>query len=227
MLQARSLLMLAVMTALYDCLPLSLKFLPGNLVFLVLFIGVIICLGYYALIIQDTGPREIDELPAPMRSFDVGEDIWEPFAQVAFTLFACLVPAAIVRSLFAGSDLGFVMTVVVCLGILFIMPAVLLVSATAAVLDNYRPDRVGRIIARGGWSYIGAAVGWLLGIALLRGGLYGIFQSLTPSTQMQDEPVWIAFCQVPAGLFLQFYSCWLLGLIWRKHHADFGWVGPS
>jgi hypothetical protein len=70
---------------------------------------------------------------------------------------------------------------------------------------------------------------------LLEYGWLGLFAAPTPiaslpggTFEMPKEWVlrgaWLSFAAVAGGLYLQYYGCWLLGLIWRTHQAEFGWV---
>jgi hypothetical protein len=34
----------------------------------------------------------------------------------------------------------------------------------------------------------------------------------------------VAYSLLIIGIYLMHYFCWLLGLEWRRRHADFGWV---
>src|SRR5687768_3662611 len=60
---------------------------------IVLAIGI---LAHYGNIIDETGPQERDEVPRPLRSVELYEDIWQPFVNVLCALSICFAPALLV-----------------------------------------------------------------------------------------------------------------------------------
>jgi hypothetical protein len=233
MFSSRSFLVLALMTAIHVFLAFDLFFVTdrGPLFYIVPAAVIVVCLGFYSLIVQETGPGESDELPTPMRNFEFGPDIWQPFTQCAFVVFLCVMPIFFFGHLLLGLPGGPSLVTVFLLADVAVMPALLLTTSTGAVLENYHPAVLWRVIRLGGRPYFWATAAWVLGGALLRLGEAGFYQlpfawsaQLPPEGSENAQSAWLAVFELPAGLFFQYYACWVLGLIWRRRHKEFGWV---
>jgi hypothetical protein len=200
---------------------------------LILFIAMA---GYYSLIIQETGPGQKNELPTPLRTFEVRTDVWDPMVHFVVANLVWLVPAMVIQAMFANTPAAPVLGEILFAIGMVIFPAIFLTLAADGVLINLRPDRLLRVMVRGGIYYLCTLVGWIGGTFLLGFGWEGLFAApstiiMRPGGLEMEIPrqwllrgTWPSFGYVLAGLYLQYYGCWLLGLIWRQHHAEFGWV---
>jgi hypothetical protein len=195
----------------------------------------VVSAGYYSLIVQETGPGQRNELPTPLRSFEMRTDVWDPLLHFVLSVAVWLIPVMVIESIFASTAAASVIGVILFSIGIFFFPAIFLTLSSDGILINLRPDRLWRVITRGGIYYIFTLAGWIGGTVLAAYGWEGLFAALStilvrPGGLEMEIPhqwlirgTWLSFALVLAGLYLQYYGCWLLGLIWRKHHPDFGW----
>jgi hypothetical protein len=197
-------------------------------------IFIFICMGHPALIIRETGPGESDQLPAPFHNFDMRGDLWDPFLQAVVATVLCFAPAVIVWRGVPDNHSGAIVAGALAVIGAFFFPAVLLTAAMDGIIENFRPDRVWGVIRICGSEYIAVFVGVLLGAALWLDGMWGFFIGFAAMFHVQGEdtrPHWFVPTMTPgivfiaAGLYFGNYASWLLGLLWRKRHKEFPWVG--
>jgi hypothetical protein len=237
MFMARNVSVLLLMLVLHVLMALLSFFIVAVGFFFFFFVPAIlvcICLGYYAIIVQETGPGDRDELPTPMRTFDGRTDIWDPFAFMLLAILLCFGPTLYVEKHFAGyAAADWVGNILFAVG-MFMMPSVFLTAAVGGIVVNFRPDRLLGVIWKSGVDYLFVVIAWGAGIILITFGWLGMFAapySLFRPGNVSVPRNWflrgagMSAAMMAAGLYLSFYACWLLGLIWRKHYAEFPWVG--
>lgn len=189
-------------------------------------------ISHYGNVIDDTGPQDHDELPRPLRSCAVFDDLWNPFVNVVCALAICFAPAVIFVNRFRGeltpattwSLFGLLVA-----GGIFFLPAVMLTTNTSGTVVNLRPDRVFGLIRTCGASY-GLTV-FTSALATLTYG-FGIVSAdlafirvLTGSRS--PLPVWVHVVGYPmlaVGIYFAHLFCWHLGLLYREYHAQFPWA---
>jgi hypothetical protein len=194
--------------------------------------------GYYSLIIQEIGPGQRDDLPTPLRTVEMRTDVWDPLVHFAISTILCLSPWLAFEPVIGTTPAGPVVSwTLLGLG-MFFLPAVFMTLTVDGVLVNLRPDRLLRVIAKGGVEYLITVVTWTGGVILFVYGWEGLFASAS-TIPFLERPGgnlieirrdwvlrggWPCLGWVALGLYFQYYGCWVLALIWRKHHEDFGWV---
>jgi hypothetical protein len=190
--------------------------------------------GYYAIIVQEMGPGDRDNLPTPLRDFDLRTDVWDPLVYAAVTLAICLGPGLYVEK-FASEypSAEWISNGLLLLGAYFV-PVVFLTATSGGVIANFRPDRILRVIQLAGFDYIVVVIAWCAGMILLLDGLYGIYVAAYNAFQWIGQAAqlprfvggWgVSFAVIFGGLYLTYYAMWLLGFIWRKHYLEFPWIG--
>jgi hypothetical protein len=193
----------------------------------VLLMVMILIMSHYGNIVDEIGPTDRDELPRPLRDASFSDDIWNPFKHVFAALLICFWPMLLLVNLPES------MTVVIgapmfLLGSFF-FPAVLLTLCTSGTIENMRPDRVMKVIAASGISYFGALLAWLVGISIYLFGIFTFnftFFKLFFKTQ-KTSIIYTFGVSLPMlflGIMAMHYFGWLVGLLYRKHHAQFPWV---
>jgi hypothetical protein len=184
--------------------------------------------SHYACVIDETGPEARDELPRPLRHLGWHEDLWGPFVNFAAAMLFSYAPMGL--ALFANFPGEFKLPIVATmLGLgCIIFPAALLTSATSGTFNNLRPDRVIGTMRLCGWKYPLAVALWVAVIGLYGyGNLSALLRAVSLFSRMGADPArqWmLAYGLLTAGIFLMHYFCWLLGLLYREHHAQFPWV---
>jgi hypothetical protein len=148
-------------------------------------------------------------------------------ALLAFTPLSA--PIALIIAALVGTALG---------------PAVLLTTNTSGSTLNLRPDRVLQVIRICGGHYPVAVLLWAIAWPAYLLGWWGFFGAMSRSFGHEIVLVWIVkgltgielqdlgifgnwmavFPALLVGLYLMHYFCWLLGLMYKAHHAEFPWV---
>jgi hypothetical protein len=193
----------------------------------VLLIVMAIIIAHYGNIVDEIGPTGRDELPRPLRDASFSDDIWNPFKHVFAALILCFWPMLLLVNM--PETLVVVMAVPLFLLGSFFFPAVLVTLCTSGSLENMRPDRVLKVIAACGVSYFGALLAWLVGISIYLFGLYAFnftFFKMFFKTQ-KTSIVYTYGVSLPMlflGIMAIHYFGWLVGLLYRNHHAQFPWV---
>jgi hypothetical protein len=234
---ARNILMVLLMATIIACNSVFLFFVicVGFFVFAPIPTLIIaLFVGYFPTIIQETGPEEKDELPVPMRSFDLRTDIWDPILFFFISAGVCLGPGLLVVYRFGDNSAGSIVGYALCAIGAILFPPFLLVASVDAIVSNFRPDRLLGVIAKAKLGYVLVLATWTAGAALLGDGCLGLFAApfsmFKPTGKLMPDARYIygapiSFGLVLGGMFLTSYGCWVLGLVWRKHHADFPWIG--
>jgi hypothetical protein len=188
-------------------------------------------LGHYAVVVDEIGPEQRDELPRPLRNVSFYDDMWGPFVSMVMSLGICFGPFFMV----AGSRTmppqiqPFAMIVLAIFGVIF-FPAILLTVATSGTMLNLRPDRVLGVIKKSGGQYWIAVFALLLAgsvyIPAIQAGHIIYLQLLqffhVPIDLFTHAPV--TYVALATGIILMHGFCWYLGLIYRAHHDRFPWV---
>jgi len=209
--------MLMVMGRFMMNLPLQILNVPSWLV-----------LAHYGCVIEETGPDMQNELPRPLRHLQIAEDLWNPFFRVFLAMIICFAPAIALASLVPPSSppqLAIIM-VVQLIGVFF-FPAVLLTSVTSGSPENLRPDRILGVIRVAAGDYIfvvGVFLLTLLPSAVFLGGARFLPENLALKFLHYMSRPYVHLPVLAATVYLMHYFCWLLGLIYRDHHAAFPWV---
>lgn len=189
--------------------------------------------AHYANVIDEIGIEEHDELPRFLRNFNFTDDIWRPFAHVFLAWMLCFGAARFVWLLWMlhnwpiGSGLA-VSLVLDTVG-LFFFPAVVLTTTTSGSLENLRPDRVFKVIARIGPRYALLVLLYAVAITVYSLGFVTtpihalLWASLVKSTPWYFTAAG-AYGFLIAGIFLMHYFAWLVGLTYRTLHHKFPWA---
>ncbi|MEO6437172.1 MAG: hypothetical protein ABIP55_15635 [Tepidisphaeraceae bacterium] len=186
-------------------------------------------MSHYAVIVEDIGVEEKDELPRPLRDFDWHDDLWGPFVQFFGSLLLCYGPILAVLWMPPPVRLAFIGAAFVCGTIAF--PAVLLTLTTSGTWINLSPDRLLRVMRFTGGSYVIAVVlwgvaagGYVLGIIGTVLAMVRLFLPVGSMPWYLEIPVPIAYPMLLGGIFLMHGFVWYLGLMYRPHHESFGWA---
>lgn len=207
--------------------------LKGYLFFFMPLVFGTISAAYFSTIVQEIGHGCEEALPTPVRHFEWHTDIFYPLVHITLSLAACLLPAVLAADVISNPHAR-LWTGGILLGIgAAVFPAFFLTLAADGILANLRPDRVLGVISACGFNYLPVAIAWAAGAFLTVNGVilqYGSMIRLMNPFDILPPPAFIgaggavgAACIV-GGLFLCYYACWLLGLLWRRYHKEFPWV---
>lgn len=189
-----------------------------------------IIISHYGNVIDETGPQERDEMPRPLRSCGLFDDLWDPFVNVIVALAICFGPAVIVLLRLGGP----VPASLVVSGLLLVagvvaLPGVMLTTNTSGTIVNLRPDRFVGMIRTCGVDYAWAVLTGLLATAAYGFGIFAadlaFIRLLTGAKS--TLPAWIHIVGYPMlalGIYSAHLFCWHLGLLYREHHAKFPWA---
>lgn len=204
--------------------------------FLVMFIvaplvALMAIMGHYAVVVEEIGPAERDDLPRPLGDCQFYDDFWSPFCHFAGSLILCYWPAGLIffpndAAALAGRPLPFPNPLIPLLVMMivgsFFFPVTLLTLGCSGSLRNLRPDRVLGTIRSIGLTYIPLVLLWIFASTIyLTGqvGLIAIFGNATWLTAAAASTTTLA-----AAIYLMHAFCWLLGMEYRKHQPEFPWV---
>ncbi len=184
-------------------------------------------MAHYGNIVDEIGPTGRDELPRPLRDASFGDDIWRPFKHVFAALILCFWPMMLLVNL--PDTMWVVIGVPMFVLGSFFFPAVLLTLCTSGTVENMRPDRVMKVIASCGASYFTAVLAWLIALPIY---LFGIVAVNFTMMKLFFKPqatsiVFTAPVAIPilfVGIMAMHYFGWVVGLLYRNHHAEFPWV---
>jgi hypothetical protein len=195
----------------------------------VFFIMGALLMAHYAVIVEDIGVEQQDELPRPLRNFAWHEDMWGPFVQFASSLLLCYggiialnwTPPILALPLFAS---------VMIFGTIA-FPAVLLTQTTSGTYLNLSPDRLLRVISELGMSYVLCVILWaiasvtyIFGIIASMLAVLKLFVPPAPGQWYLNIPVTIGYPALLTGIFVMHGFTWYLGLMYRQHHPHFNWA---
>jgi hypothetical protein len=185
--------------------------------------------SHYAIIIDDIGREDHDELPRPLRDLGWHDDLWGPFTQFFGSLVICYGPVVAVIWMPLIAAIAWAGTVLIAGTVAF--PAVFITMTTSGSVMNLSPDRVLRVIASLGGSYVLAVVLWIASIVIYGGGWLASmmsFRSLffAPGSlpAYLAPPFWASYPALIVGIVIMHAFCWYLALQYRKHHEEFGWA---
>jgi hypothetical protein len=237
LLRIHNLIVILIIAALHILVVAWTIMLAGGLFFASIFgiflISPILC--QYSLIIQETGPAEKDELPAPLREFALREDVWDPFVHLFVSAVACFSAGGLWYFYGPDNSANDAITLVLLLAGAIFFPVVLMTAATDGILENFRPDRLVKVMGSAPISYLSVVLAFIGGGLVYLSGNAGLLHwaiSLFHHSGAgpMEAPPWfvpgplIGFWLALAGLYLLYFACWQLGLIWRKHHTKFPWI---
>jgi len=193
------------------------------------FLGLIALIAHYGNVIEDIGPDERDELPRFLRDFRLGDDVWRPLVNVGAAVMLCYGLPLITTHLTSLATWRQPVTLALAgLGTMM-FPAVLLTSVTSGTILNLRPDRCCRVIVAMGARYLLIMMVFVLGVASYGAGIVTTVMNGAAFIGTSRISNWlcsapVAYSLLIIGIYLMHYFCWLLGLEWRRRHAEFGWV---
>ena len=196
-------------------------------------LGAMVLISHYGNVIDEIGPQDHDELPRPLRSVSLRDDLWDPFVNVAASFMLCFLPVGVVA---ARTDFLPLPARVALVGLLLLvavvaLPAVLLANTTSGTFYNLRPDRLLGVMRVCGPAYAVAVIAGALMIATYAGGMIAadlaLVAALGADTMLQI-PRWahwaIGYPLLTVGIYLAHFFAWYLGLLYRAHHASFPWI---
>jgi hypothetical protein len=186
-------------------------------------------IGHIANVVEEIGPRNMDELPRPFRDLQFGEDIWTPFTHIFMTAVVCFGPALFLRIEYGlNTDAMRALVGVAVLAGFFAMPAVLLTTSTSGSILNLRPDRLFSVVKANVASYLGLIVVGFLANVVFFVGFFGSMLWLTTLLSTNGSPLWVRpFFSYPVlclGIYLLHLFGWQCGLYYRGHHEQFDWL---
>jgi hypothetical protein len=191
-------------------------------------------------VIEDTGPQEADELPVPLRSASISDDIWRPFVNVGIAVLLAIAPTVLLRIVWSDAPTPAWWAAA---GIFYVtLPALVLTSTSSGALNNLLPHRALGVIPACGIAYLVAAVLLFVGIEGLlassqmmmsvgrRAGAWmfagagaaaiqPVFPKMTPLLENL-----VALPTVLVSMYVLHAAAWFLGLLYRNHHHEFPWV---
>ncbi|MFI5379721.1 MAG: hypothetical protein ACHRHE_10520 [Tepidisphaerales bacterium] len=191
-------------------------------VFVLFFYGMIF--AHYAIVVEDMGPGEHDELPVPLRGLSFSEDIWHPSVNVYGSL---IMSYSLVLLSMPMKNVPVTLGMAVVGTVLF--PAVFLICCTSGMLSDLRPDRLLGTLAACGWRYYVAVVLWVISAAVYGKGILGTARlglALGPIGRERVGPHY-PIVDLPAmcvGIVLMHIFALYLGHLYRRFHADFPWA---
>jgi hypothetical protein len=203
----------------------------GGIFFLVplMVIPMMVLLGYFGKVVEETGPGDLDELPRPLGSVSVRDDVWSPFVGVMGAVILAFWPVAVVPFLAFPKPTMHALVLFLTAGGAVVYPALLLTLMTSGSVHNLRPDRVLGVIRQGGWMYWGIVLLFVLSqvanLLPISRVLAGLAASLAPGAV--NIPVVLlmgAILSWIVSLHLILWACFGLGLLYRRKHEAFPWV---
>jgi len=207
---------------------------------------VIMSLGHLGNIIDDVGPGGHDEIPTPLRQISFSEDIWRPTVAVILSFFIASLPGFALR-FSIGAQAGPIvewLTLLAAIAAALIWPAALLTAATSGSIANLMPQRILKTAIASGWKYFVVAGTGLVGYYLTAVGVAMMFitgivfaeilfpspvapvaaRQIGPFTLTPTLVTILALPTLAAGLYFLHVFGWQLGLVYRRHHANFDWL---
>ena len=186
-------------------------------------------MSHYAVIVEEIGVEQKDELPRPLRDFDWHEDLWGPFVQFFGSLILCYGPIIAVAWMPRRFEFPYVAAAFLFGTIAF--PAVLLTLTTSGTWINLAPDKLLRVMGALGGSYVLAVILWGVAAAAYVLGIVGSVMAMIslflPAGSLPwylDIPVPVGYPALLAGILLMHGFVWYLGLLYRPNHEAFGWL---
>jgi hypothetical protein len=182
--------------------------------------------AHFGSTIVAIGPDEHEDLPRPLGSLGLWDDILGPLAKVLVAVLICYAPMfAALAALSAPASL-IALPLMLVGGYYF--PAVLLTVMTSGSVLNLHPARIRKVIRFGDKRYFLLAIGWMIALpvyvwATLRVNLISSALGIEPGSYNRLEALAAGPLAVLSVFYLH-YFCWQLGLMFRAGHERFGWV---
>lgn len=220
---AHLLLVLALFTVLSGIFIVLLA--PAILLFLII--------AHYGNVIDETGPKELDELPRPLRQVEWHDDLWGPFSHVCFAAMLAFFPIIAMLVIRRFIELPAAITIAVTsiatpLGCLA-FPAIVFTTTTSGSAANLRPDRLLGVVRQCGATYlilvaefIVAVAGHVAGVAGMVAALQGALYDMHSFGPLGTFPG--SFACLLAGIYAGHLFTWHLGVIYRIHHRHLPWI---
>jgi hypothetical protein len=199
----------------------------------------LVLMGHWGNVVDEIATEDQDELPRPLRSVSLYDDIWSPSVAAGMALMPVVLPTWFMVTFLGGPDphsaFGVIVLAVVAgatLLALLAAPAVLLTKMTSGSWANLRPDRTLGVAATGGVEYWKAAALGLIALPVYLYGcvvsVYSLILAMSPipanGTWAQPWAMPLAWLMMGVGVYLMHAFCWRLGLVYRAHHRRFPWV---
>jgi hypothetical protein len=194
-------------------------------------VGLGLILAHYSNIIDEAGPSQRDDLPRLLRNMEWHDDLWGSFLRTMIALVVCFAPAIGSFWLPINEHAHSITALVLAMTGLFFFPAVFLTTSASGTVINLRPDKVWAVVLATGGKYIGAVCVCVAAFALYIMGFAStnllFLQSLgvrTSSWPMFMKNLALGYPMLLMGVYLMHALCWYLGLLYRSHHDEFGWL---
>lgn len=197
-------------------------------------------IGHYALLIEEIGPNDLDELPRPLRNVHLYDDFLSPFLRMVCSLLLSYWPSLVVIIVIVvawagGKQFPFLDTYNLHIALFligsFFFPAIILTICTSGNIVNLRPDRVLGTIRCIGLRYLAIILLWMLAITTCIVGqavvLFNWFISISTPTGTPIPLIarpFIAYPLLALGVYLLHAFSWILGLEYRRTHSNYPWV---
>ncbi len=186
-------------------------------------------LGHFANVIDEIGPRDMDELPRPFRDLQLSEDLWLPFVHTVSAFGFAFGPAILIYKYVRLPEAAMIGVYAIALGIgALLLPALAITTSTSGTMLNLRPDRVWGVIKAGGASYVFLAIVGIVAMVFYFVGQAGVFLWLATKPGVGGYALWLrpvfSYPVLCLGIFLMHLFAWQCGLYYREHHAGFNWV---
>jgi len=183
--------------------------------------------AHYVCVVNEVAVADADELPRPLRNVSFTEDILNPFINFLFATLICYTPTFLVH-LASASGKEWLPTVATFMLGSFFFPGVLMTLATTGGFENLRPDRLLRVIRLTILPYLFVVALWIVVAGITLWGLAGARAIPIPAVQhMLYSRKVMSFSVGPLMLthiYIAHLAAWTLGLLYRRHHAVFGWA---
>jgi hypothetical protein len=189
--------------------------------------------SHYGNVIDEIGPQDRDELPRPLRTVSLRDDLWDPFVNVAAAFMLCYLPVAVVaaRATALPAPAWAALVLLLLLAATVLLPAVLLTTTTSGTFANLRPDRLWGVVRTCGPNYAVAVIAGFLMLVCYGGGILASDMALVTAMNSQtvgNLPRWahwaIGYPLLSVGIYIAHFFCWYLGLLYRAHHDAFPWA---
>ena len=182
--------------------------------------------AHYGNTVREMGVEEIDELPRPLGSLAIFDDILAPLFRMLLAVVLCYLPVFWIHSFDAGPHL---VALPLLLAGSFLFPAVAMTTLISGSIENLHPGRVLRVIRACGARYLPLAAMWAvlfpiyllvtLGVDLI-GPMFG--HDLI-GAKLLGKAI-IALPLLLTGVYFMHYFCWRLAHLYRLGHERFGWA---
>ena len=199
---------------------------------MLIFAGLIF--AHYAVVVNDIATEEKDELPRPLRDFSWHDDLWGPFCHFFVSLALSYGPLIALNWMPDNPVLLVSYAVAaLCFGTA-VFPALFLTTTTSGHWFNLSPDRVLRVIGSLRFKYVLCIILWAVAAVSYAIGIGGTSFAIRTLFMLPGAApinpwlvVVIAYPLLVVGIFIMHVFCWYLGLQYREHHAQFGWLYQS